>query len=564
MGTAAPPNRTRGLLIAIGVLTAGWLGKSLVYDAYRARQAQISELTAKHVELEKAKLEYARLQRRWSELAMRTLPEKEVINQFDLLMKQLLARSKIEGPDVKTALSGQLKRTKIRRVLCQVNVQCELDRVIDFLLRLHAEPMLTRVSRLRLAPISSVGGGSAMACDMEVETLVFLNDNGVPRIPQTRMEDLVTLEPLDHPIAADHEYARIWQRNIFAAFEPPPTIRVRVTNDDRLALKLHVQSWWEGKVRTDKQFEVAATTKRFETADTFEGDRVELTATYADGSTYKPKEPYRVRQRFTQGVQWWELTVPAHSPPPPPTDIEVQVVNQDEAAIDVTVEVEIKGKMVKLAPIKVAAGATSKLEKWESPRVRLTALYEGGGATMPKEFTPAAPRPMVWTVPQKPIGTPTTPAQVAQPAPPASPDLRVTALWSECPDGPELIGTHVTTKERKVFKVKDALDGGELIAVHPLGGVLQMPNGEFYLYPYGLMFTERVVLAARNRDEIPAAIRAYRDDPNVKSAATPIAAAPQPTPTRTVGKVRPVTPSRTGPNRPRPAGPAGSAKEGSR
>jgi hypothetical protein len=53
------------------------------------------------------------------------------------------------------------------------------------------------------------------------------------------------------------------------------------------------------------------------------------------------------------------------------------------------------------------------------------------------------------------------------------------------------------------------VDGGDLVAVHPLGGVVKMPTGNYYIYPLGRKFTQRVKLAACSDLELPGAIDAW-------------------------------------------------------
>jgi hypothetical protein len=76
-----------------------------------------------------------------------------------------------------------------------------------------------------------------------------------------------------------------------------------------------------------------------------------------------------------------------------------------------------------------------------------------------------------------------------------------------------LYAVNATTMERRIFALRDAIDGGELVLVIPsLGGVVRLPSGSFGLYPIGLAFTERVYLSARTVDDLPSAILRYQAD----------------------------------------------------
>ncbi len=63
-------------------------------------------------------------------------------------------------------------------------------------------------------------------------------------------------------------------------------------------------------------------------------------------------------------------------------------------------------------------------------------------------------------------------------------------------------------KQRRIFTAgaKDEVDGGTLLGVHPLGGVVKMPSGNYYIYPLGRRFAERVKLSAKKDEELASAI----------------------------------------------------------
>jgi hypothetical protein len=65
--------------------------------------------------------------------------------------------------------------------------------------------------------------------------------------------------------------------------------------------------------------------------------------------------------------------------------------------------------------------------------------------------------------------------------------------------------------ERKIFSAgaEAAVDGGRLLGIHPLGAVVKMPSGNYYIYPLGSPFSRRVKLDAKTDEELPAAIDAW-------------------------------------------------------
>ena len=93
------------------------------------------------------------------------------------------------------------------------------------------------------------------------------------------------------------------------------------------------------------------------------------------------------------------------------------------------------------------------------------------------------------------------------------PDAKYTVtgvLTYQDPETYEYVQEMIATngEERKVINHKDegAVDSGTLLAVHPLGGIVKMPSGNFYIYPLGKSFTERVLLKVRDESELATAI----------------------------------------------------------
>ncbi|MEE8169563.1 MAG: hypothetical protein V3T70_03365 [Phycisphaerae bacterium] len=498
--------RKRLLIGAVAAVIAILAVKKAVYDRYAEVVANEAKLKKRHHDLNRKAAAHRRLIKQWQDYGSRTYAAAEARNHLDLLVKQLLAKSGLKGPDVKTTVSGKLAKTQVRRLVCAVKIETELHRLIDFLWILYQEPVLLKVSRMNLRPVDEMGGSSRVKVDLDVESLVFTKDKSAPPVIPTPADEFDELDPIRVPAFARREYAEIAERNIFAAYEPPPHVAVRITNEDRLPITVAIQPVWQDKQGASRKYSLDGDVKHWEAPEPVTGNRVLVTATYADGQTYKAKE-YVVRKRFTQNVQRFDLRIPAHSPPPDPTDVIVTVQNDDEATVELSVELEMDGKMIKLAAISIKPGRKHKLQQWETQRVQLLATYDGGGVHGPTTFTPMSERPMKWVIPPKPLAETSTPT-VVDTAPPADPNLRVTGLWTSKPQ--EFIATHQGTRERQTFALLDKVDGGDLVFVHSLGAIVKMPDGGYYLYPYGAKFTDRAALGVRAQAELPAALMTYR------------------------------------------------------
>lgn len=473
------------------------------------------------------------LQARWDALAARTFPERSAHNNVDALMKQLLGRSGLDHLVVKPGPGPVLPKTKVQRVNCAITAEGSLPNVVKFLWSLYTEPLLSRVTRFRITPVDSTGGGYDMKIEMQVETLVFPESFATASAGGTRgparsvsaasqPNDLMRgLPRLRAPRFAAAEYEKIAERNIFAAYEPPPKAFVRVQSDDRLPINVTIKSFWEDKEVDTKTFKVDA--KKTAESPVVEGNRITVVAAYEDKQTFSAPKPFEVRQRFDPSTHRFDFRVPSHTPPPPPPppdSVQVVINNQDDKTIEISIEREVDGAPLKLAPIKVSPRSPHRLERMKTKKITLAVKYEGGGAFGPKSFFPAKDS-QEFNVPPKPIEPskntePEVVAKPEEPDPAADVNLKVTGLWTY-PGGAELIATDVAKHKRRLFQLDDTLDGGKLIFVHPFGGIVKMPSGHFYMYPLGRGFTDRALLEARTEEQLPAAVMIW----NVKDAEVP-------------------------------------------
>ncbi|MCK6484632.1 MAG: hypothetical protein HUU22_18840 [Phycisphaerae bacterium] len=500
-----------GLVSAIGIY---FVGNSIFFEPWMQVRRDIVSERERLDQLRKLQNTLDDRLDEWKRLTARTFARSEAQNRVDEVIKRLVADHQLVEPRVTTKLArGKMPRSKqMGFVECGVTAEASLDQLVRFLWDLYELPVLLKVTSLTVAPVETTGGGAVMKLDMKLASPVFPEERrGRDKYPPVRTiprEGWAGLTPLRRPAFPREEYDTVAMRNMFAAFEPPPKVRVVVHNDDPAPIDVRVESFWQGE-RTNAESGRVEPKQNWTSPWVVAGNRVELTATYDDGRTYKPAKPYEVRKRFVASEQTYNIRVPAYQRPP--DDVELTIKNEDEAEVTVAIRMDIDGQMTDLAAVSVGARKQRKLEKRRTPKFEVTAHYAGGGSHGPTMFTPASTRPMLFVIPPKPIETVVadTPAVTTVAAPPADPNWWVSALWT-FPGGQELIASHIQKKERKRIATNEALDGGEMIFVHSMGGIVKMPNGEYYLYPLGRKFTDRVLLEGAKSDaDLPEAIRAW-------------------------------------------------------
>lgn len=501
-------------------LMCALLGAGAVY--LFVNEALVTPWSTVNRELESARTNYTnmkkevvrleRLHARRTDIEARTFPERTAQNNVDALMKRLLNAARLDQLIIKPASPTRLPRTQVNKMTCNITAEGTLADITKFLLSLYTEPFLNRINRLRVAPLDRSGGGADMKLELQIETLVF--PDAVATIPASQpTQRMKGLTPLRPPAFAADIYSRIAERNIFAAFEAPPTGLVRVTNDDRLAIDVTIESFWHGKKLDTQTLHLES--KASKDTPPMKGHRFSATAKYSDGKTYAAAKPYEIRQRFDTTQHRFDFRVPSHTPPPPPpppTEIQLLVASADDKAVDLSIEMDYEGQPLRLEAIKVNPRTPLKLPKRKTARMTLTAKYDGGGTFGPKVFLPDK-NEQRWDIPAKPINA-TGDEPVVNldiPDPPADTTHMVSGLWTY-PDGGELIGTDTAKKKRKIFELGDTLDGGKLIFIHSLGGIVLMPNGHYFLYPLGKNFTDRALLTAKSDRDLPQALAAWSSE----------------------------------------------------
>ncbi len=390
--------------------------------------------------------------------------------------------------------------TGIRTVAQRIGVEGNFTEVIAFLREIYQTPYLCQITRLSLSPLDARRGRDLVKLELSIETPV-LPQVDAKKVPEVAVAEVLPSEaasPL-HPFRthlADNEaYRTLADRNIFLPYEPPPSNVVMVDNQDWKTVVVRVAFYHRNKPTGE---EVKPVASRSNLSVEGKGDIVEIEGTYADGKVFGPK-------RFEFGTRRdWTYQVAVHHDPPPPEVIDLALENQHSETVECDVVLTTKDGTKVSEPTMIFKPGRSDVRQYrEVKSLTVTARYPSGQQTASRTFTPAAAK-QTYTVPAEPEEEI---ADLRRPVedPPADSAYTVTGLLTY--EGiNELIAS--AGQERKVIRAGDAgaIDGGMLLAVHPLGGIVQMPSGNYYIYPLGRNFSERFQLSAKSEVELAVAI----------------------------------------------------------
>jgi hypothetical protein len=388
----------------------------------------------------------------------------------------------------------------IRTVAQRIGVEGKFSEVIAFLREIYRTPYLCQITKLSLSPLDAKQGKELVKLDFTIETPV-LPQVDVKKVPEVAVAEYLPAEPQSplppfrKHLRGDDDYRTLADRNLFLPYEPPPPNVVMIDNQDWKTIALRASFYWRNKF-TGEEVKTLASRSTFSVEG--KGDVVEIAGTYADGTVFGPK-------RFNFGEKKdWAYQVVAHHPPPPPEVIDLAVENQHSATIELDVVVIGKDDKSLTEPTMIFKPGRSDVRQYKDVKsLTVTARYPSGAPVASRTFTPAAAK-QTYNVP------PEAQAQVDEPVrpvedPPADSAYTVSGLLTY--EGVhELIASAGT--DRKVIRAGEvaAIDGGTLLAVHPLGGVVKMPTGNYYIYPLGKKFTERFRLSAHSDVELALAI----------------------------------------------------------
>lgn len=469
--------------------------------------AKIVNLEAEQNRLEGVLRSRRALARRWVDCSQRTLARDlgAAGNVFAHDIKEIARRhgfgsGAYSSPSAGTKIGS---RTNINCLSLRVVEEGKFANMLAFLSDLYRTPYLTDISRLSIAPISERGRGrDEVKFDVVIETPI-LPVVDAKKIPEARSattmpaEDLARLPPAREDARFAESFPLLADRNIFRRYIPPPTNIVMVDNKDWKPVFLKLRFLWEGKPRGSEI--VDSVPERSNKTFTREGDAVEISGTYADASPIGPNT-----LNFSPG-QNQIYGIPVHSPAPPPKVVDLTVENQDKNPVEVQIAQVRKDSTSKVWPImKIPPGASQEIDKFEAVTVQIYATYASGKKTQARTLTPTT-EPQRYVVPPEPL----SPAPTVTQDPAADATLVVSGLLTY-PGAQELVASGPAPNQRKVFRAGEEpkLDGGTLLAVHPHGGVVKMPTGNYYFYPLGKKFTDRVKLEAKEDSDLAQAIDA--------------------------------------------------------
>lgn len=459
-----------------------------------------------------------KLAKTWNDYAARTFSF-DALKAQDLFgqdLKRLAKQHGFESANFKKKNGKNIgRKTKISTVGHQITTTGEYIKIVEFIRGIYQSPYLCQITKLSISPVGSRDGRGRDIVKVEftVET---------PILPKIKRKDIrkaakatampeapeAPIPPFRQDLKSDSHYVALSDRNMFRAFMPPPPNYFTIVNKDWKGVGVDVQFFWEGKVVEEQK--MIAIAGKGQKRVSGKGDVAEVYGSYADGKAFGPK---RLDFTTTKDVVY---TVAAHTPEPPDSVI-LFVDNQHDEEVSLKVVVHADGKQESKPKMVFDPGSKEKIGEWKAAQVKVTALYKSEKVAVEKTFKPSKTRHTL-TVPKEKVIVAATPTEPAKPVEVKDPDpdgkYTVSGLLTyQDPKTFEYIQEMVITggEERKVINSRDegAVDTGTLLAVHPLGGVVKMPSGNFYIYPLGRSFTERILLEAQNESELAAAIDAW-------------------------------------------------------
>jgi|GEM_PF-2234914 len=460
----------------------------------------------------------------WRGFANRTFSGDDAV-AFDKFSSRLKETATLHGFDAalitkisKQTIISDESKLRTTTIKYDITVKDEYARVIELLRGLYDAPYISQITDLVLTPDPDAGR-NVVKMDCRVATVVM------PKVPPketSRWEKFLTMQKLEDKAPSDPWRKDVLpasaytvalnNQNIFKAFEPAPRQKVIVENLDLKTVGVELVFKWEGKETAVQQEGIQPNKQQTFFGD---GDLVELKGAYADGKVFK------MTHSFANGKPW-SYKVAKHSIPPaaPPPPITLVVNNQDEDEARFTVTIVDNDNQTRVLPeMVVAASSQADLGAFkDTKQVKIAGKYASGKAVRMQTFMPR-PTPQTYTI-AKDIGELMTEApdvEVEEPPPPppddppGSPDHYVKALLAYETPGGEYVQEMIVEGPdgREVIRAgrwKSVDEEGALRSVCALGGIVQMPSGNYYIYPRGKSFAEREQLQAENDEQLASAI----------------------------------------------------------
>lgn len=500
--------REKRLAIIVGVFAgcfAIYQGvNTLFLSSIRNAEADIANLEKDMAKLRVKKLEKMKLEKEWRDDAARTFSFSETIAK-DMLqreIKQIALKHGFDSPNVKTAMGMRIAiKSQIKTPAVAVTLIGDYARTMAFLQDIYHTPFLCQVTSLSISPLGPRYGRNNVKLDITVETPVLpqtFKKVEFASAPTTMPSDPVQpQEPYREDLAPDSYLAILENRNILREFIPAPTNVVMIDNQDRKLVGVKAQFFFDGKVETQLQKGVEGNKQQQIEG---KGDVVELTVAYADGHTVGP-----VRHEFKSGGPW-AYKVGSHTPEPPPDEIHLAVNNPNPEEVLLKIVVTTNDNK-QLAPptMLIEPNQTIDIGEWQAKQIQYTVTYKSKKPGPTGQYMPSKELQTL-VVPPEPPELVIDTTQPRPEDPPADDQYTVSGLWTYR-DVQEMIVTSAAGRKIITLRNEGAVDGGNLIAVHPLGGIIYMPaTGNYYIYPLGKTFGKRHLLDTRTEEGLAAAI----------------------------------------------------------
>jgi hypothetical protein len=507
-----PRERTLAIVIgaALAVLVIYHGINYLFIRPVREADVQVAALTQEQKDLDGKIASREMLARRWLKYVGQTFSfdPTDALDRLGVELKEIAKRHGFEGAVFQIGTGTSIgSKSGIKTVAHRIIVDGTYAEVISFLRDIYDTPYMCQITKLSISPMESKVGRNMVKLECTVETPVL------PQVDKKKIGEAASARPMPNEpekalppfrehLRGDEAYQVFNERNIFRAYEPPPTNIVAIENQDWKDVVATITFYWDNKV-TSEQVKMVASKANVSVEG--KGDIAEVAATYADGKTFGPK-------RFDFGAKKdWAFQVAMHHPAPPPELIDLAVDNKHAAAIQLEVKVNGKDGKQKTEPAMVfEPGRNDVREYRDVQNITVTAKYASGKHWTAQTFSPSNHKQTYNVPPEPQEAVPTGPAEPVVDTPP-DPAYTVTALLTY-EQSQEMVAT--SQSERKVIHTGEpgAVDGGMLLGIHPLGGVVRMPTGNYYLYPLGRKFTQRVKLVAGCEAELSEAIDAWSRD----------------------------------------------------
>ena len=500
----------------LAILVGGAVGITFLYQAVnfvfisplKTAETDIENLTRDNNRLDGVIRSRRSLAERWLSYTGRTISfdRHEVSNRFAQDLKEIAGRHNFTNP-LFSPISGSKigSKTDISTVGYRVAATGRYREAVDFLTDLYRSPYLSQITKLSISPLLQRNLPlDTIKIEFTIETPVL------PVIDKKAFQEVASAEtlpaeidpktePAREYVRSDEAFALLERRNIFKPYIPPPQNVVMISNDDWKTVAAKIRFFWDGEVFEQK---VETIGSKAQQSVKGLGDIVEIEGSYADGATFGPQRlDFSTRQD-------WTYTIPVHSPAPPPTVVILAVDNKDQNVVDFDVTVvKPDGSSQTYPTMRAKPGSITEVGQFEARNVMISATYGSGKKHPQMQFTPR-PEKQVYMIPVEPVEQV---AAVQQPVsdPPPDPQYTVSGLVTYRDQQEMIVTGNANVRAVIAAGEKSAVDGGDLLGVHPLGGIVKMPSGNFYLYPLGRKFTDRVKLEAARIEDLPGAIDSW-------------------------------------------------------